>query len=87
MSRWASGDVTMLAGNLDGYYSFKTSSDLRPYVGGGITLNWFDFDGGSDTEFGGSILGGIYVKPTLFFETKYGLGAVPDWKFYVGWNK
>ena len=81
------GDVTMIAGNLDGYYAFKTSSELRPYIGGGITLNWFDFDGGSDTEFGGSILGGIYIKPAVFFETKYGLGDVPDWKFIVGWNK
>ena len=81
------GDVTMVAGNLDAYYALKTDSDLSPYLGGGLSLNWFDFDGGSDTEFGGCILGGIYLKPTLFLEAKLGLGDVPDWKFIIGWNK
>jgi len=75
------GDATMLAGNLDAHYQFKTSSDLAPYAGAGITLNWFDFDGGSTTEFGGSILGGIMLTPKIGLEAKYGLGDVPDWKF------
>ena len=78
------GDVTMIAGNLDLHYTFKTSSDLRPYAGGGITLNWFDFDEDSETDFGGSILGGIMLNPQWFLEGKVGLGDVPDWKFYVG---
>jgi hypothetical protein len=81
------GDVTMIAGNLDAHYQFKTSSDLRPYLGGGITLNWFDFDGGSDTEVGGSILGGIDLTPKIYLEAKVGLGDVPDWKFLVGFHK
>ncbi len=81
------GDVTMVAGNLDGHYQFKTDSKYKPYVGAGLTLNWFDFDGGSDTEFGGSILGGVYLNEKWFFETKVGLGDVPDWKFVVGFEK
>lgn len=81
------GDVTMVAGNLDVHYQFKTSSDLAPYAGAGLTLNWFDFDGGSDTEFGGSILGGIKLSEKYFFEAKIGLGDVPDWKLVVGWNR
>lgn len=81
------GDVTMIAGNLDLHYVFKTSSDLRPYAGGGITLNWFDFDHGSDTEFGGALLGGIQITPKMYFEAKIGLGDVPDWKLVVGWNR
>lgn len=80
------GDVTMIAGNLDGHYKFKTDSKYAPYVGAGITLNWFDFDGGSDTEFGGSILGGVQLNEKFFFETKVGLGDVPDWKFLLGWE-
>lgn len=80
------GDATMVAGNADFHYLFKTSSDLAPYVGGGATLNWFDFDGGSETDFGGSILGGIRLSPKMFLEAKIGLGDVPDWKFIVGWN-
>ena len=78
------GDATMVAGNLDLHYAFKTSSDLAPYAGGGITLNWFDNDSGSETDFGGSILGGIMLTPKFFLEGKVGLGDVPDWKFYVG---
>jgi hypothetical protein len=80
------GDFTMIAGNLDGHYRFKTSSDIEPYVGAGITINWFDFDGGSDTEFGGSILGGIGFTPQWYFEAKIGLGDVPDVKLYVGYD-
>jgi hypothetical protein len=56
-------------------------------VGGGATLNWFDSEGDySETDFGGSLLGGIQLNSGMFLETKYGLGNVPDWKFYVGWN-
>lgn len=78
------GDVTMIAGNLDLHYVFETDSKLAPYAGGGITLNWFDFDRGSSTDFGGAILGGIRISPKLFFEAKIGLGDVPDWKLVVG---
>jgi hypothetical protein len=81
------GDATMIAGNLDGHYAFQSSSKYAPYAGAGITLNWFDTDGGSDTEFGGSILGGIQVNEKFYFETKLGLGDVPDWKFVLGWGK
>jgi hypothetical protein len=81
------GDITMIAGNLDGHYNFKTSSKYAPYVGAGLTLNWFDFEGDSELDFGGSILGGIMITPKWFFETKVGLGDVPDWKFIVGFEK
>lgn len=81
------GDITMVAGNVDAHYVFKTSSDLKPYAGGGFTVNWFDFDGGSDTEVGGSILGGVYFNERMFFEAKVGLGDVPDWKLVVGWDR
>ena len=79
------GDITMIAGNLDGHYVFQTEK-YQPYVGAGITLNWFDFDGGSDTEFGGSILGGIQINTKWFFEAKIGLGDVPDAKLVVGFE-
>jgi hypothetical protein len=80
------GDVTMIAGNADLHYTFQTKSKLAPYAGGGLTLNWFDFDGGSETDFGGSFLGGIQLSPKFYFETKVGLGDVPDWKFVLGWT-
>lgn len=75
------GDVTMFAGNLDAHYEFKTSSKLAPYIGAGASLVWYDFDGGSDTEFGGSLIGGMMLTPKIGLEAKYGLGDVPDWKF------
>ena len=81
------GDATMIAGNLDLHYALQTGGKLQPYLGGGVTLNWFDFDGGSETDFGGSILGGLALSEKIYFETKVGLGDVPDWKFYIGWNK
>ena len=81
------GDVTMVAGNLDLHYDLKGGGKMNPYLGGGITLNWFDTDGGSETDFGGSLLGGITLSEKWYFETKFGLGDVPDWKLYVGINK
>lgn len=80
------GDATMIAGNADLHYIFKTHSKLAPYAGGGLTINWFDFDGGDETDFGGSFLGGISLSPKIYFETKVGLGDVPDWKFLIGWR-
>jgi opacity protein-like surface antigen len=80
------GDATMIAGNLDLHYDLKTKSKLAPYIGGGLTLNWFDFDAGGETDFGGSFLGGIQLNQQMFFETKLGLGDVPDWKFLIGWH-
>jgi len=84
------GSGTMIAGNADLQYQFKTKSKLRPYAGGGLTLNWFHDDGVGETDFGGSILGGISLGDTsfgkMFLEGKLGLGDVPDVKIVVGWN-
>jgi len=84
------GDATMIAGNADLQYQFKTKSKLHPYAGGGLTVNWFNDEGSSDTNVGGSILGGMSLGETsfgkMFLEGKLGLGDVPDWKFIVGWN-
>src|SRR5262245_19981924 len=73
------GDATMIAGNADLHYLLPVQSKLKPYVGGGITLNWFDLDEGSETDFGGSILGGVHLNEKFSAEAKLGLGDVPDW--------
>jgi opacity protein-like surface antigen len=75
------GDVTMIAPNLDAHYVLKTSSKLMPYIGAGVTFPWYDFDGGSEWEFGGAIVSGVHINPNIAFEAKYGLGDAPDWKF------
>ena len=49
---------------------------------------WDDLSKGEKTAvIGGSILGGIQLNEKFYFETKAGLGDVPDWKFLVGWGK
>jgi len=75
------GDVTMIAPNLDAHYVLKTSSKLKPYIGAGVTFPWYDFDGGSEWQFGGAVIGGVHITPNIAFEAKYGLGDAPDWKF------
>lgn len=80
------GDITMIAGNVDVHYNFETDSKYAPYAGAGLTLNYFDFDGGSSTDFGGSILGGMQLNEKFFAEAKVGLGDVPDFKFVIGWK-
>ena len=84
------GDATMLAFNGDLHYVFDLESKLDPYIGGGVTINWFDDNGASDTQVGGSILGGLLLGQTdmgrMFLEMKVGLGDVPDMKMMVGWN-
>ena len=84
------GDATMIALNGDLHYLFDLDSKVDPYIGGGVTVNWFDSDGNSDTEVGGSILGGLMLGQTslgpMFAEFKIGLGDVPDAKILVGWN-
>lgn len=86
------GDATMVAFNADLHYLIQVKSRLAPYVGAGMTINWFDSNGpgNSDTTVGGGIIGGLLLGQTksgrLFLEVKLGLGDVPDAKFLVGWN-
>ena len=84
------GDATMIAGNADLQYQFRTKSKLHPYAGGGLTLNWFHDNGEDNTDVGGSLLGGMSLGETsfgkMFLEAKLGLGDVPDVKIVVGWN-
>src|SRR5262249_59298050 len=58
------GDVTMIAGNADLHYLFPASSQVRPYLGGGFTVNWFDLGGGSQTDVGGSVPAPIPLTPS-----------------------
>ena len=81
------GDVTMIAGNADFHYMFPASSGTRPYLGGGVTVNWFDVNQGSQTDLGGSVLGGIEFSRSYAVEMKIGLGDVPDLKAAFLFNR
>src|SRR5262245_13859363 len=86
-------DVTTVALNADLYYHFDTAGpNWNPYLGGGLGIVFFDADngGGSDTELGVNIVGGLRFRQKngshLFTELRLGIGDIPDAKIMVGWN-
>jgi hypothetical protein len=79
-------DVTVVAGNFDFTYTFPGNQRWNFYVGGGPSINFYDFDGGTETEGGFNFLLGAKERRGLFFEMKVGLGDSPDLKFGVGYT-
>ena len=81
------GDINSVAGNFDFTYTFPGGSPWNLYVGGGPSINWYDFDnGGSDTEGGFNFIIGAKNRDRLFFELKVGMEGSPDLKFGVGYT-
>jgi hypothetical protein len=91
-------DFTVIAINGDLHYHFLIQgSPWRPYVGGGLGVNFIQFDApasfqgdDSTTEIGANLILGAIV-PTrsgsrFFTEMKFGIGDIPDFKWLVGWN-
>ncbi len=86
-------DVFTMSFNGDVQYRFRVDGKVHPYAGGGLALFLFDPDGpgGSDTNLGVDILGGIFFgemngRP-MFLDFKAGLtDEVPDWKLQFGFN-
>jgi len=86
-------DAFTLSFNGDVQYRFDVEGKVRPYAGGGLTVYYFNLDngGGSDTNLGVTVLGGIFFGQShghpMFVEAKAGLtDEVPDWKFIFGIN-
>jgi hypothetical protein len=81
------GDVTTVSGNFDFTYTFAGGNPWNLYVGGGPSINWYNFDnGGSDTQGGFNFIGGVKSRAGLFFEVKLGVEGSPDLKFGVGYT-
>ena len=81
------GDVTTVSGNFEFTYTFPGGRPWNLYVGGGPSINWYNFDNGSDnTEAGFNFLGGVKNRAGLFFEVKIGVEGSPDLKFGVGYT-
>jgi hypothetical protein len=85
--------ATTLAFNGDLQYRFLVhDSAVHPYAGGGLAVYYVNVDGGgSDTNLGADILGGMFFNERsgtpMFVEAKLGLtDEVPDWKFIFGVN-
>jgi opacity protein-like surface antigen len=89
-------NLTLIAFNFEAAYRFRDRWDAwTPYLGGGLGLNWVNWDSGygngdSDTDIGASLLGGIErgLKNgnRFFLEAKLGLADSPDAKFTAGWT-
>jgi hypothetical protein len=88
---------TIIAANMDLHYHFTIDgSRWRPYVGGGIGINFIEFDRGpgvgdnSNTEVGGNFIIGAGVPTAsnnrFFTELKFGLGDIPALKALAGIN-
>ncbi len=89
-------NLTIIAANLELNYRFAERWDVwTPYAGGGLGVFFIDVDnerigGGSNTEIGLSVLGGIEKGISggdrFFIEGKLGLIDAPDFKVTVGWT-
>lgn len=79
-------DVTTVALNFEFAYKFRRQGDWGFYAGGGPAINFYDFEGGSDTEPGFNFIVGAETRQGLFFELKVGVVDSPELKFGVGWS-
>ena len=88
-------NVTTINLNGDLHYMFNLRNSVwHPYLGAGVGITFSNFSdnvgGGSSTDVGGSVIGGV-TAPTkrgskFFSELKLGLGDIADFKLLVGWN-
>jgi opacity protein-like surface antigen len=88
--------ATTIQLNADLDYHFSDAGpNWNPYVGGGLGMAFFSYNndvgGGSDTQLGVNLLGGLRFRQKngshLFTELRLGIGdPFPDAKVIVGWN-
>ena len=90
-------NLTDIAFNLDAYYHLRLSgSDWRPYLGGGLGVNFVSWDAplgtrdDSDTQVGLNLVAGLTIPARSgdhwFTELRFGVGDVPTLKIMGGRN-
>jgi hypothetical protein len=90
-------ELTLFAFNLDAYYHLRLSgSDWRPYLGGGLGVNFISWDAPlgrrdhGDTEVGLNAVAGFSIPAGSgdhwFTELRFGLGDIPTLKIMGGFN-
>jgi hypothetical protein len=80
-------NITMIAVNFDFVYPFPARGPWNLYVGGGPSVNFFNFDGGGDhTGAGFNFIIGAQQRGGLFFEAKIGAGDAANLKLGVGYT-
>jgi len=88
---------TVIAFNLDAYYHLRLSgSDWRPYLGGGLGVNFISWDephgehDNSDTEVGLNVVAGFTIPAGSgnhwFTELRFGINDIPTLKIMGGFN-
>jgi hypothetical protein len=78
-------NVTSFAFNGDFLFQLNVEdSDFTLYGGGGPTLAFYDYDGGSQWEFGITVVGGTSLPIKLAqgtnIELRLGIGDIPDFR-------
>jgi hypothetical protein len=76
ISYWDGGRLSDLMGNFDTYYDLGDGSLVSPYLGAGVGLHHFDFEGPgeSSTHLGANLFGGVRLPgPSnhYFLEGRY----------------
>jgi hypothetical protein len=90
-------DVTVFALNFDVFYHLHLQgSAWRPYVGGGLSVDFVSWDAplgvhdDSDTEAGLNLVGGFTIPAgsghQWFTEARIGIGDIPELKIMGGLN-
>jgi hypothetical protein len=90
-------NATVIAFNLDAYYHLRLSgSDWRPYLGGGLGVNFISWDSHpdthdrSDTEVGLNLVAGFSIPAGSgdhwFTELRFGINDIPTLKIIGGFN-
>lgn len=88
-------DAVVIAGTVPVHYRFVVDAKVRPYVGGGVTLAWVDYDppnrpGDSEFEIALRATGGILWRldggQEMFAEVNLGTRDLWDIQAIVGWR-
>lgn len=87
-------DAFIFSATAPAHYRFRSSSNISPYAGGGLTLGFIDYDrsGRNDTDFGVAlkIQGGAEWQlkngRSFFLDLGFPLGDFWDAEFVFGYN-
>lgn len=86
---WDGDPLTGFNGNLDAFYHFGPQARTSPYLGGGLGVDMVDFpgNGGSETDLGINLFGGVMFpagKNNLFLEGRHTLSDVDQTSIHFG---
>jgi hypothetical protein len=86
---WNGDPLTGFNGNLDALYHFGPQARTSPYLGGGLGFSMVDFpgNGGSETDLGANLIGGVMFpsgRNSLFIEGRHTISDVSQTSILFG---